>query len=131
MGLPIVDPKNASIWARKPHDILGRYQPHGGIDYGAEGKVLIKDLRTGYMLVWRTGHTAWMSVGQSGYYAAHLDFYGKEAHFHGLGREVCEGGRLGNALIRRMEDKIDEFWGCQIAHNYLHGHTVFIEGLKK
>ena len=124
-------PYTADIWARKPCDVIGRYAPRSGVDYGVAGKVIIKDLRNGNMLVWRGGFTSWMSVGQSGHYPSCLEFFGKEEMRHGLGKELHEGGRLSKALMERLEEKIDAAFGYSVAHLYLHGHTVFIEEMKK
>lgn len=123
--------KHADIWARKPCDVIGRYAPRSGVDYGVAGKVIIKDMRNGNMLIWRGGFTSWMSVGQSGHYPSCLDFYGKEEMRHGLGTTIHEGGRLSKALMERLEEKIDAVFGYPVAHLYLHGHTVFIEEMKK
>lgn len=119
------------IWARRPMDILGRHAPRSGIDHGVTGKVLIKDLRNGFMLVWRGGHTAWSGVGSKAYNPAHLEFYGKQELHTGLGRELHEGGRLGAKLIAGLEDKINEAFGYSVAHLYLSNHTVFIKEMGK
>lgn len=119
------------IWARRPQDVLGRHAPRLGIDHGVEGKVLIKDLRNGFMLVWRRGHTAWSGVGSTAYNPTYLEFYGKEELRTGLGRELHQGGRLSARLIAGLESKINEVFGYSVAHLYLPNHTVFIKEMKK
>lgn len=125
------EPYTEDIWARRPMDVMSRYGPRQGVDHGVDGKVVIKDLRTGFMLIWRPGHNAWVSRGQNGYYSSNLDFFGADELRSGLGKEICSGGRLNKTLMDREAEKIDKLFGYPLAHLYLHGHTVFIAEAKK
>lgn len=85
-----------------------RVAPRGerGVDYGATGRVLIAHGDT--LLVWRKGHTGWMSLGSSGYYAAHMQVLYSRSYPSLPWHDIYEGGRLTLARIEEHLEKIRE-----------------------
>jgi len=107
-------------WARararcKPHwtlEPLTAARLDGGCDYGTEGVVLLYHrARPGdspIRVVWRKGHTGWVSRGSSGYYKAQL-----ELHLPGetIARTILDGGRLTQARLDEAWREIEERTG--------------------
>ena len=79
-----------------------------GIDWGAERIVLIRS--PVFELWWRHGHTAWVSRGASGYYAARLLLIDR-ADRHQCTRTLQEGGRLTATMLWTHSDRLREAFG--------------------
>lgn len=80
----------------------------GGIDYGANGNVLmrVQDGEASRQLIWRGGHTAWSEVGQTKYYPVTLQvLYLTKG---GPTRDVFEGGCLSKKRILQHAQQIAE-----------------------
>lgn len=71
-----------------------RYSPGGGVDHGAEGKILVIHRRK--KLLWRKGHMYWSSIGNQSYSEARLELRDENGDRDArlFGEDLLIGGRL-------------------------------------
>lgn len=87
-----------------------RYSPGGGVDYGAEGKILL--LHGKRRLLWRKGHQYWSGLYMPWSYApARLEIRIDGDRIRIGGEDILEGGRLTLARIKGVLPKVRKLMG--------------------
>lgn len=73
--------------------VESRFSPGGGVDYGAEGKILV--IYRKKRLLWRKGHNYWSGLYMPWSYApARLEIQIEGDRIRLGGQDILEGGRL-------------------------------------
>jgi hypothetical protein len=85
-----------------------------GVDFGADRVVLVRD--GDKELWWRLSHKTWMGL-IFGYQhtGATLELVSDAYLGYPNLKELHEGGRLSRKLLTQYADKINKFFGCQVA----------------
>lgn len=108
-----------------------------GADWGAERKVLVRlmgDPGPVKEMWWTGGHKYWSGIGETSYARAELSLvlpgnFSNDTTVGGPGSrkdKLCEG-RFSDKVIKQHAEKINAFFGADVAGLIQRGKTVVIE----
>lgn len=108
-----------------------RTSPYGGVDRGADGRVLVEVRRGNVVanqLVWLSGfRTPSAGVRGFGHHYVPASLYATDRIGMGVpGGELFSGGRLTSARIAASAARIDEILGLPVAHLIDIGKTLVV-----